>query len=141
MGAKTAERWARRPRPYTEEIDMKNIFIVLSAAVLLLSLLPSVQAQEYGKIRALHERAAYVTKQKNDFVVRVLTSYKIPHEVNEQGVVVRINMDNKWMDITAIEIVPVLKESADKSREVASHELFFFTADGILNVISALTIR
>jgi len=120
---------------------MKKILLSLMAAVLFLSLAPAAQAQEYGKIRALQQRAAYVTKQKNDFVVRVLTSYNIPHKVNEQGVVVRINMDNKWMDITAIEIVPVLKESADKSQQVASHELFFFTADGILDVISALTIR
>ncbi|KAF0160204.1 MAG: hypothetical protein FD159_11 [Syntrophaceae bacterium] len=120
---------------------MKNIFITLLTAVLLFSFLPSLQAQEYGKIRALRERAAYVTKQKNDFIVRVLTSYKIRHEINEQGAVVRINMDNKWMDITAIEIVPVLKESADKSQSVAAHELFFFTADGILDVVSALTIR
>jgi hypothetical protein len=115
--------------------------MIILAAVLLCSFSPIAQAQEYGKIRALQERAAYVTKQKNDFVVRVLSSYKIPHEVNEQGVVVRINMDNNWMDITAIEIVPMLKESPDKSRQVAVHELFFFTADGILDVVSALTIR
>ena len=120
---------------------MKKISIILLAAVLLFSFMPSVQAQEYGKIRALQQRAAYVTKQKNDFVVRVLTSYKILHEINGQGAVVRINMDNKWMDITAIVIVPVLKEYPDKSREVTAHELFFFTADGILDVISALNIR
>lgn len=123
---------------------MKKMVASLLAAVLLLSFIsfmPLARAQEYGRIRALQQRAAYVTKQKNDFVVRVLTSYKILHEVNEQGAVIRINMDDKWMDITAIEIVPVLKESADKSQQVAAHELFFFTADGILDVISALTIR
>ncbi len=120
---------------------MKRITTSLLTAILLFSLLPLAQAQEYGKIRALQQRAAYVTKQKNDFVVRVLSSYKILHEVNKEGAVVRINMDNKWMDVTAIEIVPVLKESADKTQQVAAHELFFFTADGILDVISALTIR
>jgi len=120
---------------------MKKWCMIILAAVLLCSFPPLAQAQEYGKIRALQERAAYVTKQKNDFVVRVLSSYNIPHEVNEQGVVIRINMDNKWMDITAIEIVPMLKETPDKSRQVAAHELFFFTADGILDVVSALTIR
>ena len=120
---------------------MKKIFIMMLSAVLLFSFFPVARAQEYGKIRALHERAAYVTKQKNDFVARVLSSYKIPHELNEQGVVVRINVDNKWMDITAIEIVPVLKESAGRSQQVAEHELYFFTADGILDVLSALTIR
>jgi hypothetical protein len=120
---------------------MKRITLLLLSAVLLFSFLPVVHAEEYGKIRALQQRAAYVTKQKNDFVVRVLTSYKILHEINDQGVVIRINMDEKWLDVTAIEIVPVLKEAADMSQQVAAHELYFFTANGILDVISALTIR
>lgn len=120
---------------------MKKICISLMMAVLLLCFLPLAQAQEYGKIRALQQRATYVTKQKNDFIVRVLTSYKILHEINEQGVVIRINMDEKWLDVTAIEIVPVLKESANKSQQVAAHELYFFTVNGILDVVSELTIR
>lgn len=120
---------------------MKKNHMILMMTVVLFSFLPLAQAQEYGKIRALQERAVHVTKQKNDFIVRVLRSYKIPHEVNEQGVVVRIYTDSKWMDIKAIEIIPVLKESMDHSRRVAAHELYFFTADGILNVMSALTIK
>ena len=122
-------------------MNMKKIAAYLLAVVLLLSFLPMVHAQEFGKIRALQQRAAYVTKQKNDFVAKVLTSYKILHEQNVEGVVVRINMDEKWMDITAIEIVPVLKEAADKRQQVTAHELYFFTADGILDVVSELTIR
>src|SRR5665647_820341 len=141
MGAKTAKRLGAKTAPLQKEINMKNIFITLLTAVLLFSFLPLAQAQEYGKIRALQQRAAYVTKQKNDFIVRVLTSYKIIHEINEQGVVIRINMDEKWMDVTAIEIVPVLKEAADKRQQVAAHELYFFTANGILDVVSELTIR
>jgi hypothetical protein len=128
-------------RPYKKETYMKKICISLMMAVLLLCFSPLAHAQEFGKIRALKERAAYVTKQKNDFIVRVLTSYKILHEINEQGVVVRINMDEKWLDVTAIEIVPVLKESVNKSQQVAAHELYFFTANGILDVVSELTIR
>jgi hypothetical protein len=120
---------------------MKKYIINLLILFLLFAFLPAAYAQEFGKIRALQQRAAYVTKQKNDFIVRVLTSYKILHEVNGQGVVIRINMDEKWMDITAIEIVPVLKEAADKRQHVAAHELYFFTADGILDVVSELTIR
>jgi hypothetical protein len=110
-------------------------------SVFFLLCLSVAQAQEFGKIRALQQRAAYVTKIKNDFVARVLTSYKIPHDRNEQGVVVRINMDGKLQDITKIEIVPVLKESADKRQYVAAHELYFYTADGILDLVSELTIR
>jgi len=120
---------------------MKKMMIVLLSVLFLGSFFSVGQAQEFGKIRALQQRAAYVAKQKNDFVIRVLTSYHILHEVNDQGAVIRINMGDKWMDITAIEIVPVLKESADKSQHVAAHELYFFTADGILDVISELTIR
>ncbi len=120
---------------------MKKIIILLITAFLLFSLLPIVHAQEYGKIRALQLRAAHVVKQKNDFIAKVLTSYKIPYEQNAEGVVVRINMDAKWMDVNAIEIVPVLQEAADKRQHVAAHELYFFTGDGILDVISELTIR
>jgi hypothetical protein len=120
---------------------MKKISTSLITAFLLFSILPLAQAEEYGKIRALQLRAAHVVKQKNDFVAKVLTSYKIPHEQNTEGVVVRINMDEKWMDVTAIEIVPVLQESADKRQQVAAHELYFFTGDGILDVVSELTIR
>ncbi len=120
---------------------MKKTWGLILSAVLLLSFLPSAQAQEYGKIRALRERAAHVAKLKNDFVIRVLTSYKILHEINDQGAVMRIHMGDKWMEVTAIEIVPVLKESVDKTNQVAAHEIYFFTADGILDVISELTIR
>jgi hypothetical protein len=109
--------------------------------ILIFVCLPAVHAQEYGKIRALQQRAAYVTKQKNDFVARVLTSYKIPHERNTQGVVVRINMEGKWLNIKTIEIVPVIKETSDKQQYVAAHELFFYTANDILDLVSELKIR
>jgi len=120
---------------------MKKIIVILLMVVLLFSLTPVAQAEEYGKIRALSLRAAFVTKQKNDFVAKVLASYKISHELNNEGVVVRINMEGKWQDISAIEIVPLLKEGPDKRQYVAAHELYFYTDDGILDVISELTIR
>ena len=119
---------------------MKMRIGLLSFAFFLLCL-PAVQAQEYGKIRALQQRAAFVTKQKNDFVARVLTAYKIPHERNAQSIVVRINIEGKWLDITSIEIVPLLREVQDSGRQVTAHELYFYTADGILDLISELTIR
>jgi hypothetical protein len=119
---------------------MKMRIGLLSFAFFLLCL-PAVQAQEYGKIRALQQRAAFVTKQKNDFVGRVLTSYKIPHELNTQGTVVRINIDGKWRNIASIEIVPLFGEAQDSGRQVTAHELYFYTADGILDLISELTIR
>lgn len=109
--------------------------------IFLLLCLPVARAQEYGKIRALQQRAAFVTNQKNDFVARVLASYKIPYERNAQGAIVRINMERNWLNINAVEIVPILKESADKRQQVTAHELYFYTADGILDLVSELVIR
>lgn len=103
--------------------------------------LPAVDAQEYGKIRALQQRAASVIKLKNDFVAQVLTSYMIPHERNAQGVVVRINMEGRWLEVTAIDIIPVLRDSADKNPRVVAHELLFTTADGTLAMVSELIAR
>ena len=115
--------------------------ICLLVVIFLLLCLPAAQAQEYGKIRAMQQRAAFVTNQKNNFVARVLTSYKIPHERNAQGAIVRINIEKNWLDINAIEIVPILKESADKRQQVTAHELYFYTANGILDLVSELIIR
>jgi hypothetical protein len=123
----------------------KECIVKVSVYLLVLILFsvysPALHAQEYGKIRALNQRAAYVIKQRNDFVAQVLVSYAIPHERNEQGVVVRIKMDGRWLDVTTIEIVPVLKEAGDKRQQVTAHELFFYTAGGILDLRSELTIH
>jgi hypothetical protein len=123
---------------------MKLRICVLALIVLFLCLpacLPAAHAQEYGKIRALQQRAAHVINQKNDFVARVLTSYAIPHERNMQGAVVRIKMDGKWLDVTTIEIIPVLTETANKLARVTAHELLFSTAEGTLDLTSELTVR
>ena len=118
-----------------------KIRIFLFSLILLFTGLSAAHSQEYGKIRALQQRATYVTKQKNDFVVRVLTSYKIPHEKNDQGAIVRIAMEGQWLSIKAIEIIPIIKESADKRQHVVAHELFFYTDNNILDLVSELTIR
>jgi len=118
-----------------------KIFIYLIAGMLLIVSLSMVHAQEYGKIKVLQQRAAHITKQKNDFVVRVLKSYAIQYKLNAQGAVVRINTNGQWQDIKAIEIVPMLKEAADKQQFVVAHEIFFYTASGILDLVSELIIR
>lgn len=118
-----------------------KIRICFLVVILCFVCLSTVHAQEYGKVRALRQRAADVTNLKNNFVARVLTSYSIPHERNDQGVVVRIHVDRKWLNINAIEIIPILKEGKNKNQQVAAHELFFYTPDGILDLVSELTIR
>ena len=118
-----------------------KICIYLLALIILFVSLPTVYAQEYGRMRAMQQRAATVIKQKNDFVSKVLTSYSIPHERNNEGVVVRIYKDNQWLDVTAIEIVPLLKEAADKRQQVTGQELLFYTSQGILDLVSEMTIR
>jgi hypothetical protein len=115
--------------------------VCLLALLLCFVYLPAVHAQEYGKIRPLQQRADEIIKKKNDFIARVLTSYNIPYERDSQGVVVRINVDGQWLNVTAIEVVPVLQETTDKHQQVSAHELFFHTADGIMNVVSELIIR
>ena len=119
---------------------MKTL-IHLLASVLLLACLTPAHAQEYGKIRAMQQRAAHVIQLKNDFVARVLTSYAIPHERNAQGIVTKINTDGRWLNVDAIDIVPITVETADKHQRLAYHELLFRTADGVLDLISDLTIR
>ena len=124
-----------------EECIVK-ISVYFLALILFSVGLPALHAQEYGKIRALNQRAAYVIKQRNDFVAQVLTSYAIPHQRNEQGAVVRIKTEGRWLDVTTIEVVPVLKEAGDKRQQVVAHELFFYTADGsIVDLFSELTIH
>jgi hypothetical protein len=124
-----------------EQEKYMKMRICLLVVISWLLCLPVAQAQEYGKIRALQQRAAFVTNQKNDFVARVLTSYKIPYERNAQGAIVRINIERSWLDINSIEIVPILKESADKRQQVTAHEIYFYTATGILDLVSELIIR
>ncbi|MDA8124283.1 MAG: hypothetical protein M0009_03730 [Deltaproteobacteria bacterium] len=102
--------------------------------------LAAAPAQEYGKIRPLNERAAQIVQQRDRFVTQVLTSYGIPHEENEQGAVVRIKMDGRWLAVTAIEVVPVVEE-AGGLRQVTAHTLYFTTATGILELRSELKIR
>jgi hypothetical protein len=115
--------------------------VYLIALILVSLCLPAAHAQEYGRVRALSQRAAHIISLRNDFVAQVLTSYTIPHERSEQGAVVRIKMDGEWLAVSSVEIVPVMRESAEKSRQVTAHELLFYTTGGILYLVSELTIR
>jgi len=110
---------------------------ILALAVLfVLSVLPAGYAQDDGKLRAMQQRAAVITKQKNDFVVRVLNSYKIAYELNAEGTVVRINMNGQWLDVKGLDIVPVTKETAEKRQVLVGHELYFYTQNEILDLLS-----
>lgn len=110
------------------------------ALLLCLAGLSAVYAQEFGKIRPLNQRAAHVIEQRNQFVTRVLSAYAIPHECSPQGVVVRIEMDGQWQKVTAIDIVPLVREAGDR-QQVVAHELLFYTPSGILDLYSEMTIR
>jgi hypothetical protein len=50
-------------------------------------------------------------------------------------------MDGRWLDVTAIEIVPVLRIASDKQSQVTDHELLFYTSHGTLDLLSELSIR
>ncbi len=118
-----------------------KVCIYFLASIIFFVCLSAAHPQELGKIRALQQRAAQVTKQKNDFIAKVLISNKIPYERNAQGVVVRIQVDGKWLDVTAIDIVPGLTETPGKKQQITAHELLFHTSDGTLELLSDLTIH
>jgi len=120
---------------------MKTISSLLFAAILLCLSCPHAHTQEFGKIRALQQRADTVVRQKNSFVARVLTSYQVPHQTNEQGVVVRIQVEGEWHDVTAIEIIPLLNADTGAAPQVTAHELYFFTKEGVLDLVSELVLR
>lgn len=65
------------------------------------------RADGYGQIRALEQRGVEVTALKNRFLTHVLDAYQVPYERNPDGMVVRIQVENLWHRIEAVEIVPV----------------------------------
>jgi hypothetical protein len=115
-------------------------FGILILLALFVWVLPQASAQNYGQIRALKRRADTVTHQKNSFVARVLSSYKIPCQVTEQGIVARLHIENRWYDVNQIEIVPVMRE-VDGGYQVIAHEIFFYTEGEILHLVSEVKIR
>ena len=115
-------------------------FGILVSLALFVWVLPQASAQNYGQIRALKRRADTVTHQKNSFVARVLSSYKIPYQTTEQGIVARLHIENRWYDVNQIEIVPVTRE-VDGGYQVIAHEIFFYTEGEILHLVSAVNIR
>jgi hypothetical protein len=116
---------------------LANIIVLFALLVLVL---PQVSAQNYGQIRALKNRAETVTHKKNHFVAQVLRSYNIPCQVTEEGIVARLHIQNRWYDVSQIEIVPVTKE-VEGGYQVIAHEIFFYTEGDILHLVSAATIR
>lgn len=121
---------------------MKRRILVLSAIIFLAAFavaLPWASAETNGQLRALKRRAEIVTRQKNDFVARVLNSYDIPYQRTEQGVVSRLQIGTEWLDVNRIEIVPLVREG-EHGLEVTGHEVFFYIEGEILHLVSALTI-
>ena len=116
------------------------LFGILVSFALLVLLLPQASAQNYGQIRALKRRADTVTHQKNAFVARVLSSYKIPYQTTELGIVARLHIENRWHDVTQIEIIPVTQQ-VDGGYQVIAHEIFFYTEGEILHLVSEVKIR
>ena len=115
-------------------------FGILVSFALLVWVSTQASAQNYGQIRALKRRADTVTQQKNSFVARVLSSYKIQYQTTEQGIVARLHIENRWYDVNQIEIVPVTRE-VDGGYQVIAHEIFFYTEGEILHLVSAVTIH
>ena len=116
------------------------LFGILVSFALLVLLLHQASALNYGQIRALKRRADTVTYQKNSFVARVLSSYKIPYQTTEQSIVARLHIEDRWHDVDQIEIVPLTRE-VDGGYQVIAHEIFFYTEGEILHLVSEVKIR
>jgi hypothetical protein len=122
---------------------MKRWLSVMAAILCLAAstvALPGAAAENYGQIRALKQRAVTVQRQKNAFVSRVLQSYAIPHQRTSEGIISRLQIGGRWLDVNRIEIVPVVRQGA-AGLQVVAHEIFFYTEGEILHLVSALTIR
>lgn len=94
----------------------------------------------YGQLRALEERAVQVTELKNRFLARVLDFYGIPNVRNKDGMVVRIQVGDRWLDIRSVEIVPVTAP-AGQDPAVTGHEVFFFTDGGVFHILTPMAAR
>jgi hypothetical protein len=116
------------------------LFGILVSLALFVLLLPQASAQNYGQIRALKRRADTVIHQKNAFVARVLSSYKIPYQTAEQDIVARLHIEDRWHNVNQIEIVPVTRQ-VDGGYQVIAHEIFFYTEGEILHLVSEVKIR
>ena len=122
---------------------MKSRVIAMSALFLAASFLaaiPQTAAKSAGQLRAMKQRAANVTQMKNKFVTRVLEYNNIPYQLTSDGIVGRLKVQGKWIEVNRIEIVPVANEDGN-DLQVTGHELFFYTKDQILHLVSSLVIR
>jgi len=121
-------------------MKFQRLFIAVLIILCVMGTFSETYSQSYGRIRALKERAITVIQRKNHFVTRVLDSYGIPYECNQEGVVVRIGVDNQWNDVTRIDIVPLVNDDETGFR-VTAHNIFFDTNRGIFHLVSQLVIR
>jgi len=121
-------------------MKFKRLLICLLVFLFVMITFSEAFCLSYGRIRALKERAITVIQQKNHFVTRVLDSYKIPYECNQEGVVVRLKVDNQWNDIARIDIVPLMNVNGTGFR-VMAHNIFFGTDRGTFHLVSELVIR
>ena len=126
-----------------KETQMK--FRVIATGALLLAALffvaiPQTAAKSPGQLRAMKQRAAKVTRMKNKYVTRVLEYNNIPYQLTPDGIIAGLKIEGKWIEVNRIEIVPVANEDGS-DLQVTGHELFFYTKDQILHLVSSMIIR
>jgi len=121
-------------------MKFRRLLIAILVVLCIIISFSETYSQSYGRIRALKERAITVIQQKNNFVTRVLDSYGIPYECNHEGVVVRININDQWNDVSRIDIVPLFNDN-ETGFSVTAHNIFFGTDRGTFHIVSELIIR
>ncbi len=101
----------------------------IALMLILFFLPPLIHGTESSRLRIIKNRAEIIVKRKNLFIERVLNSYSILFKKNQQGVIVKIFLSEKWYELERIEIIPQM-DSKGRPISGGGHEIYFLTTDG-----------
>ena len=115
---------------------------------LLLIILFATRAETYATpekplrvLQVMKDRAETITRLKNEFVKKLLDSYRIPYEADPKGVILRIKMDGQWKEVKVIEIVPEVKDGQGGIQRI-THNIYFYVRSGeVLHLTSEINIK
>ena len=94
-----------------------------------------------SQLRIMKKRVEVVMKRKSLFIEKVLNSYGISFKKNQQGVVIKISLGEKWYELERIEIIPQI-DGSGRPVSGGGHEIYFITSDRqVLMLLSNIRIH
>lgn len=114
------------------------VYTVLASLVFFL-FSPDLDAASGSLSREKHSRAVMIARLKNNFVQTVLDTYHIAYKVNVRGVITKINVQDTWENVSAIDIIPEIQKEAGLEKVI--HNIYFQTEKGLLHLSSDIVIR